>query len=53
MPKQPSMEVSCSVDNCKFHNNNYCFAPNLQINSKIGAIAKTSTDVQCDTFRLQ
>lgn len=53
MNELTSTEVTCSVANCKFHRDNYCFAPNLEINSKIGVIAKTSNDVQCSSFKLQ
>ncbi|MGV8145538.1 MAG: DUF1540 domain-containing protein [Alkaliphilus sp.] len=53
MKEIPITEVTCRVANCKFYRDNYCFAPNLEINNKTGTIAKTSNDVQCASFRLQ
>lgn len=50
MTLHPSMEVKCSVSNCKYNNNNYCFAERLEVNAMGDGYANTSNGTICNTF---
>jgi len=44
------MEVECSVETCKFWNDNYCHANKLNVRNSISNEAKTSSETCCKTF---
>lgn len=49
--RHPSMEVMCHVSNCKFYENDYCFAPKLEVNPISGNSATSSKEALCTTFQ--
>ncbi|KAB3533515.1 DUF1540 domain-containing protein [Alkaliphilus serpentinus] len=49
--QHPSMEVMCHVHNCKFNENDYCFAPKLEVNPLQGSGASNSKEALCTTFQ--
>ncbi|ABR50170.1 protein of unknown function DUF1540 [Alkaliphilus metalliredigens QYMF] len=53
MNQHPSMEVMCHVNNCKFNEANYCFAPKIEVNAQSGDQASSSTETVCTTFKPQ
>lgn len=50
MSQHPKMEVMCHVNNCKFNESQYCFAPKLEVNSRSGNAADSSKEALCTTF---
>jgi hypothetical protein len=50
MAKHPRIEVKCSVSNCKYNKDNYCFANKLEVNAMGDGYAKTSDGTVCTTF---
>ncbi|MBM7614212.1 DUF1540 domain-containing protein [Alkaliphilus hydrothermalis] len=50
MSQHPKMEVMCHVNNCKFNEKQYCFAPKIEVNARNGNAASTSDEALCSTF---
>lgn len=44
------MEVECSVETCKFWDDNYCHASKLNVRNSIPSDATTSNETCCKTF---
>ena len=46
----PKMQVRCSVTNCIYNRDNYCYAKGLEVNAMGNGYAETSDGTACSTF---
>ncbi|HQD91445.1 MAG TPA: DUF1540 domain-containing protein [Syntrophomonadaceae bacterium] len=46
----PKMQVKCSVENCYYNKNRFCYADALEVNAMGDGIANSSEGTCCTTF---